>query len=688
MKKLCLLFIIILFSGMCFGQILITRNCDPKNNYAADRFAEIYNAGNTTVNLSGWTLENIQNGSVAFEWILSGDILPGETKVCARTNTENQTITPDFTAVWSGSGWNGKESDGTILKNNDTEIDNAVQNDGTGEFDNAQMKRKLTVSNPTTTYDASEWVFTSVVDAVKMIPGFHGTVWRGSATIWGTAGNWDNEAPTATSNAIIPGGLSNYPEVDNSNPSPGLCNNLTINSGAVLTIRVDRALTVNGTITNNAGNSGIVIGSSEGGNGSLISSSTADATVQRQIDAYTGAGDGWHTISSPVNTMTVAGSDFAPGDNDDLFSWDEGNCLWKNYKSHAFDFVNGQGYLVAYENDVTNNFTGTLNVADISLTNLSKCELGNGWHLLGNPFPSAIKWNDGNWNMTNIGGIAKVYDEEAGNYHDINADGTIPSTNAFFVQVSDASNAITIPAAAKVHSATNNYKNTKTGGLYESLMLTISNEENTFYDVTRVAFSADAENTFDWNYDSHKIFGQNVAPQLWTVIDGEEFSTNTLPYVAEKIILPLNFKAGVSSIYHINAEGLETFFNSSDVFLEDKKLETMINLRDQSMYSFTAQTDDAVDRFHLHFYGVNSIPNIENSNTPVIYAFNNTVNVLFKKSAKKNIKIVVINTMGQKVYSTSFTAGEHSFKLNETTGVYIVQVTYAKSVYSQKVFIK
>jgi uncharacterized protein YdeI (YjbR/CyaY-like superfamily) len=90
----------------------------------------------------------------------------------------------------------------------------------------------------------------------------------------------------------------------------------------------------------------------------------------------------------------------------------------------------------------------------------------------------------------------------------------------------------------------------------------------------------------------------------------------------------------------------------------------------------------------LHFYGVNSIPNIENSNTPVIYAFNNTVNVLFKKSAKKNIKIVVINTMGQKVYSTSFTAGEHSFKLNETTGVYIVQVTYAKSVYSQKVFIK
>ena len=75
------------------AKIIIVRNCDPKENYEADRFAEIYNAGNETVDLTGWTLENIQNGAMKFEWELSGSINPGETKVCARSNSENQIIT-------------------------------------------------------------------------------------------------------------------------------------------------------------------------------------------------------------------------------------------------------------------------------------------------------------------------------------------------------------------------------------------------------------------------------------------------------------------------------------------------------------------------------------------------------------------------------------------------------------------
>ena len=128
---------------------------------------------------------------------------------------------------------------------------------------------------------------------------------------------------------------------------------------------------------------------------------------------------------------------------------------------------------------------------------------------------------------------------------------------------------------------------------------------------------------------------------------------NTLPYVADNVVLPLNFKAGVNTTYHINAEGLESFFISSDIYLEDKTTETMINLRNQAMYSFQAQTDDATDRFQLHFYGVNSTQEIEDANAPIIYAFNNTINVLSKSSKIENSNIVVFNAMGQKVYSTS-----------------------------------
>jgi hypothetical protein len=180
MKKLLL----ILFVGITLyqtgvAQVIIARNCDPHNNYKPDRFAEIYNTGNTAVDLTGWTLENIQGGTVKFLWSLSGIINPGETKICGKANATGQTITPDFTATWSGVSWNGKGGDGTILKdNNGTVIDYAVQDDATKTFDNKEMKRKLTVTSPTATYDVNQWVFSTVNDANDVIPGFHGTVWR------------------------------------------------------------------------------------------------------------------------------------------------------------------------------------------------------------------------------------------------------------------------------------------------------------------------------------------------------------------------------------------------------------------------------------------------------------------------------------------------------------------------------
>ena len=86
----------------------------------------------------------------------------------------------DFTADWSGN-WTGVGGDGTVLKENGNEVDNAVQNDATGKFTDKQMKRKLTVTTPTATYNADEWIFSGVDYAAKMIPGFHG---NGLERIW------------------------------------------------------------------------------------------------------------------------------------------------------------------------------------------------------------------------------------------------------------------------------------------------------------------------------------------------------------------------------------------------------------------------------------------------------------------------------------------------------------------------
>ncbi len=76
-------------------------------------------------------------------------------------------------------------------------------------------------------------------------------------------------------------------------------------------------MTVSNTLTNNQSAADLVIASDANGNGSLIVNGTVtgSATVQRYIAAYSASTNGWHEISSPVNNMAIAGSDFVPGTN-------------------------------------------------------------------------------------------------------------------------------------------------------------------------------------------------------------------------------------------------------------------------------------------------------------------------------------------------------------------------------------
>ncbi|MCX6283144.1 MAG: hypothetical protein NTW31_02750 [Bacteroidetes bacterium] len=128
--------------------------------------------------------------------------------------------------------------------------------------------------------------------------------WNGNTSNdWSVSGNWTpGSVPTASTNVTIPSGTTNPCHVTLAVSSPAACNNLTINASAVLTIDPVKALTVNGTLTNSAGNTGLVISSDGTGTGSLIQSTTSvAATVQRYI-----SGDAtlllnkYHMVSIPV----------------------------------------------------------------------------------------------------------------------------------------------------------------------------------------------------------------------------------------------------------------------------------------------------------------------------------------------------------------------------------------------------
>ncbi len=456
-------------------------------------------------------------------------------------------------------------------------------------------------------------------------------------------------------------------------------NNLTVSSGT-FTINSGKSLTISGILTNN-GTLTLQSPGDNGAPGSLITNGTVSGNViaERYIAAYTTATDGWHLVSSPVNGALIG--NFSPGTNDDFYKYNETENLWKNWKVSSFDFTNGEGYLCSYQSAATKSFTGVPNNADVSFSDMSFTST-RGWHLLGNPFPCAIKWNDGNWTLININTTAKVLNS-GGSYTDITANGIIPAMQGFFVEVTNSTNSITIPKAARVHDATAWYKDVQAN----RLVLTAQSDNNNTYTETVVRFDPEATTGFDEMFDSHFLSGIYGAPQFYSIVGNEKLSSNVFPVSGEASTIPLGFVKGNADSYTLSASGIETFANGQSVILEDLKTGIQQKLNDNPVYSFTSATGDDVNRFQLKFGAASGI-NEPFASPFIIYVSNGIVYV--NNSDNQTLKgiVTVYSVTGQAITTRSLT-GDRLQKLsfNGKPGCYIVRVTTDKGVYSQKIIL-
>lgn len=203
---------------------------------------------------------------------------------------------------------------------------------------------------------------------------------------------------------------------------------LTVTEGT-LTLLSGNTLTVNAVLTNTAVEALVI----KDGAQLINASPDVAATVEKNIIGYgTNNPDGWYTIASPVNSMTIEGSDFLT-DKYDLYRFNETNLdhhEWENYKGNIHEdftaFVNGRGYLYASTETFAPAFVGTLNNAAVTcqLTRTSRPDELDGFNLIGNPFPHNIykgngraiyhdKLASGYYTLTNEGAWHVHPDDEA-----------------------------------------------------------------------------------------------------------------------------------------------------------------------------------------------------------------------------------------------------------------------------------
>ncbi len=387
---------------------------------------------------------------------------------------------------------------------------------------------------------------------------------------------------------------------------PATFANLKIEAGASLIIEPQSFLTVSGTLTNSAGNGGLVISSGSEGTGSLIHSTPAvPATINRYITGSTGlTAMTFHLLSVPLTPASVSLSALFIGSY--LYDFNVANNAWHGL-NNALDtpLDETRGYMIYSPVDAhTYQFAGAINAG--SFSPLVTYTTGCGNNLVPNPYPSAIDWNADGWTKTGIANSVYVWPSGGSNYatyvngtENNGGSNIIPAGQAFIVKATSAPTFI-MTDAVRVHSANAFLKSDDA----TSDLLRITATSGGMTDEAVIRFTDAATTHADPDYDSWKLYGSDGAPQLYTLAaDNQMLAINSLPYLHDAYTVPLNFEQKSTAEVSLNFSNIESFNPDISIHLQDLLSSQTINLREQNVYTFSQTEGNDAKRFKILFGG-------------------------------------------------------------------------------------
>lgn len=402
---------------------------------------------------------------------------------------------------------------------------------------------------------------------------------------------------------------------------------LTISDGTSFELASGTQLTATGTITNIAGESGLVLHSDALGTASLIHNSD---DVLATVECYMGgAAEAWHFISSPVSDQEISGSwlptgTYGNGTGYDLYLWNEGNNCWIynldnsspvnwNTVHSGPDFETVRGYLYAVQvSNPTKVFAGELNNGPLIFGLTSKSEDAGlkGFNLVGNPYPSAIDWSSSSgWSRNSLLNTGGGYDmwiwnpavNNYGVYNSADIDGTgtnsvtryIASMQGYFVQ-SDHDGDLGLNNEVRLFSDNINLLKT-TQQQYKKISVGVQSDAGYGSDEIQLKFGHE-ENEIG----AKKLFSKVVsAPSLYMTSYEASLSVRYLTNTDENPDVSINFTPGINGKYTISCNFNPGMFDI--VLLEDLQTHSIQNMKAEKSYSFYASKTDNPNRFNLHF---------------------------------------------------------------------------------------
>ncbi len=434
--------------------------------------------------------------------------------------------------------------------------------------------------------------------------------------------------------------------------------------------------------------------------GTLTISGTS--TVERYIsDAK------WHLLASPVSGETAASLYFGGSPEAWLKKYSEPTNTWEFITSLSTPLTPGRGFAYWIEDakaprsDKTISFDGPLLSTDLTLTTFDYTpDTDHGYNIVGNPFPSAIDWDVGSWDTTDINGAIWVWEDGGsgdgtGTYLFRNSfgagsltDGIIPMAQGFFIQVNDPSPSLTIPADARIHSTTPYYKNadkeSELDFAYAVFEVSIDGKKDEVW----VIFTEQGSAGYDNGWDVNKLFSFEDFPQLYLEENGYKLSIDALPTLGEETrVVNLNFEPNGSGEHSLMLKNINDLDNA-EIMLEDLLTGNLHDLLKESIYTFYAYDIDDPNRFVVHFNPLATGIEDQASNIFSIYSLEKNIYIK-SNDHSDNASVFITDIMGRQIANDlSLSSNLTRIPVNVSNSYLVVRIIDGEQVITKKLFVR
>jgi len=457
--------------------------------------------------------------------------------------------------------------------------------------------------------------------------------------------------------------------------------NLTINASGILNVSAGKQLTVSTSMTNNGTLN--LLSTSGGGTATILTPASISGTNAANVEQYLASSRNWY-MSSPVTGATASAG---PTYYKYVEALNNGTTWTPVNSGDTYALMTG--YIVKPTTATTYNFSGTLNTGNKTISGLtSTATAKTGFNLVGNPYPSYVKWSEVEktnvgetmWYRTHDGSAYKFY-----TYHPVDGAGGIgvPSTvtnyippmQAFWVKVNASqTGSLQFLNSSRDHQdgAGSVFRAPKaTSSELKLLRLQVSNTTNS--DETVLYFNTNASDNLD-AYDSQKMFNNNASiPEIYTQAGTEKLVINGLSEVKYDTEIPLGFVTGQTNSFSIKATELRNFESGTRVILRDKVDVVDYELNGDNAYTFTSDAVNSTNRFSVLFKSPSVSTEIADAKSSNIYAFVNANNNIVISAPEKSA-YSIYNAVGQLIENGILNMKHETRNNKIAAGVYLVKV--------------